>query len=426
MKNIYKKSILGIMGILLFGLAGCDKKNEEFPVEIKHDLKVSAESLRLKTGEENKTSIRILEGAGGYAVFSTNEEVALTTIEGNDLVITGIRQGTASAVLSDQAGNYLKIPIRIYLTDVLRTDKQEVQIKGLVGKRKKASVEILEGNGKYEVVSDNDQVKVSVDNDNPNIINIEAVISSEEIKSMISVTDDESKMMITINVTVTPTTEPFDENALSEITKDNRRRYSYDDEEVKSPWSGVPTLTQTIEKDKYVYSLKVRYTAIIIKFKGDMKVGEKAEAELYYQKDYNVPAIKEPVKLKIIKSEGGLIWATFSYEKDGNIHYGYFCDKMFDKEIKPLILEHYEVKISAKKGEEKTVKVKILSGSGEYDVYCDDSEAIIYVDELDGIISITGTFEEGDAETTTTVYVTDKFSKKEASIKVTLQPLEEE
>lgn len=425
MKNIYKKSILGIMGILLFGLAGCDKKNEEFPVEIKHDLKVSAESLRLKTGEENKTSIRILEGAGGYAVFSTNEEIALTTLEGNDLVITGIRQGTASAVLSDQAGNYLKIPIRIYLTDVLRTDKQEVQIKGLVGKRKKASIEILEGNGKYEVVSDNDQVKVSVDNDNPNIINIEAVISSEEIKSMISVTDDESKMVITINVTVTPTTEPFDENALSEITKDNRRRYSYDDEEVKSPWSGVPTLTQTIEKDKYVYSLKVRYTAIIIKFKGDMKVGEKAEAELYYQKDYNVPAIKEPVKLKIIKSEGGLIWATFSYEKDGNIHYGYFCDKMFDKEIKPLILEHYEVKISAKKGEEKTVKVKILSGSGEYDVYCDDSEAI-YVDELDGIISITGTFEEGDAETTTTVYVTDKFSKKEASIKVTLQPLEEE
>lgn len=425
MKNIYKKSILGIMSILLFGLAGCDKKNEELPVEIKHDLKVSAESLRLKTGEENKTSIRILEGAGGYAVFSTNEEVALTTIEGNDLVITGIRQGTASAVLSDQAGNYLKIPIRIYLTDVLRTDKQEVQIKGLVGKRKKASVEILEGNGKYEVVSDNDQVKVSVDNDNPNIINIEAVISSEEIKSMISVTDDESKMMITINVTVTPTTEPFDENALSEITKDNRRRYSYDDEEVKSPWSGVPTLTQTIEKDKYVYSLKVRYTAIIIKFKGDMKVGEKAEAELYYQKDYNVPAIKEPVKLKIIKSEGGLIWATFSYEKDGNIHYGYFCDKMFDKEIKPLILEHYEVKISAKKGEEKTVKVKILSGSGEYDVYCDDSEAI-YVDELDGVISITGTFEEGDAETTTTVHVTDKFSKKEASIKVTLQLLEEE
>lgn len=425
MKNIYKKSILGIMGILLFGLAGCDKKNEEFPVEIKHDLKVSAESLRLKTGEENKTSIRILEGAGGYAVFSTNEEIALTTLEGNDLVITGIRQGTASAVLSDQAGNYLKIPIRIYLTDVLRTDKQEVQIKGLVGKRKKASIEILEGNGKYEVVSDNDQVKVSVDNDNPNIINIEAVISSEEIKSMISVTDDESKMVITINVTVTPTTEPFDENALSEITKDNRRRYSYDDEEVKSPWSGVPTLTQTIEKDKYVYSLKVRYTAIIIKFKGDMKVGEKAEAELYYQKDYNVPAIKEPVKLKIIKSEGGLIWATFSYEKDGNIHYGYFCDKMFDKEIKPLILEHYEVKISAKKGEEKTVKVKILSGSGEYDVYCDDSEAI-YVDELDGVISITGTFEEGDAETTTTVYVTDKFSKKEASIKVTLQPLEEE
>lgn len=425
MKNIYKKSILGIMGILLFGLAGCDKKNEEFPVEIKHDLKVSAESLRLKTGEENKTSIRILEGAGGYAVFSTNEEIALTTLEGNDLVITGIRQGTASAVLSDQAGNYLKIPIRIYLTDVLRTDKQEVQIKGLVGKRKKASIEILEGNGKYEVVSDNDQVKVSVDNDNPNIINIEAVISSEEIKSMISVTDDESKMVITINVTVTPTTEPFDENALSEITKDNRRRYSYDDEEVKSPWSGVPTLTQTIEKDKYVYSLKVRYTAIIIKFKGDMKVGEKAEAELYYQKDYNVPAIKEPVKLKIIKSEGGLIWATFSYEKGGNIHYGYFCDKMFDKEIKPLILEHYEVKISAKKGEEKTVKVKILSGSGEYDVYCDDSEAI-YVDELDGIISITGTFEEGDAETTTTVYVTDKFSKKEASIKVTLQPLEEE
>lgn len=425
MKNIYKKSILGIMGILLFGLAGCDKKNEEFPVEIKHDLKVSAESLRLKTGEENKTSIRILEGAGGYAVFSTNEEIALTTLEGNDLVITGIRQGTASAVLSDQAGNYLKIPIRIYLTDVLRTDKQEVQIKGLVGKRKKASIEILEGNGKYEVVSDNDQVKVSVDNDNPNIINIEAVISSEEIKSMISVTDDESKMVIAINVTVTPTTEPFDENALSEITKDNRRRYSYDDEEVKSPWSGVPTLTQTIEKDKYVYSLKVRYTAIIIKFKGDMKVGEKAEAELYYQKDYNVPAIKEPVKLKIIKSEGGLIWATFSYEKDGNIHYGYFCDKMFDKEIKPLILEHYEVKISAKKGEEKTVKVKILSGSGEYDVYCDDSEAI-YVDELDGVISITGTFEEGDAETTTTVYVTDKFSKKEASIKVTLQPLEEE
>ncbi|MBR6432883.1 MAG: hypothetical protein IKS70_00570, partial [Bacteroides sp.] len=130
---------------------------------------------------------------------------------------------------------------------------------------------------------------------------------------------------------------------------------------------------------------------------------------------------KTPVDLEVIQNDGKKVWGIFSFQKNGIIHYGYFCDDVVNEANVALVLEEEMVEISDEQGESRAVEVNILSGSGKYKVESDD-EDIVQVSISDNVLLITGTIQEEEVDVTVTV--TDIKTGKVQIVVVKLVPEE--
>lgn len=415
--KLYKYLSISCIMLFSFGIAGCSDENEKERKEIASplpELKIKEDPIKVKIGTDNKVSIDILEGGGEYNVFSTNEDVVTAEIIDNKVSLEGKTIGEAALVLSDKNSKYLKFPVSVYLTDKIKFSQEEVEMKILAGHRKLIKVNISEGNGGYKAESDNRDIKVNVTGEGE--ITIEAIAKEESFSGSVTI-KDKAGFTASLPVKVAVTTNPFPEEFLAEIKADSKRRYFFDGESKDRDYS---TPIRKLEDGKYSYGWTYySMENLQISFKENLNVGEKTEAIYTYNTYYN--RIEEPVDLRIIQNDGENIWAIFSYKKDGMIHYGYFCDKVINKEVTNLKLETNMVTISGKKGEPKSVEVKILSGSGNYEAYSDYDG--IEVTESNGVLLITGIPQEEEIEAT--VAVEDKENNQEEEITVILKASEE-
>lgn len=417
--KLYKYLSISCIMLFLLAIAGCSDENEKERKEIVSplpELKIKEDPIKIKIGTENKISINILEGGGEYNVFSTNEDVVTAEIIDNKVSLEGKAIGEAVLVLSDKNSKYLKFPVSVYLTDKIKFSQEEVEMKILAGHRKSIKVNVSEGNGDYKAESDNQNVKAIVTKEGE--ITIEAIAKEESFSGSVTI-KDKAGFSASIPVKITVTTDPFPEELLAEIKADSKRRYFFDGESKDRDYS---TPIRKLEDGKYSYGWTYySMENLQISFKENLNVGEKTEAIYTYNTYYN--RIEEPVDLRIIQNDGENIWAIFSYKKDGMIHYGYFCDKVINKEVTKLKLEKNRVTISGKKGEPKSVEVKILSGSGSYDV--DSDNEVVEATESDGIILITGTPGEDEIEATIIIVDTENNDQEE-TINVILKASEDE
>ncbi|GAE14257.1 Hsp20/alpha crystallin family protein [Bacteroides pyogenes] len=415
--KLYKYLSISCIMLFSFGIAGCSDENEKERKEIASplpELKIKEDPIKVKIGTDNKVSIDILEGGGEYNVFSTNEDVVTAEIIDNKVSLEGKAIGEAALVLSDKNSKYLKFPVSVYLTDKIKFSQEEVEMKILAGHRKLIKVNISEGNGGYKAESDNRDIKVNVTGEGE--ITIEAIAKEESFSGSVTI-KDKAGFTASLPVKVAVTTNPFPEEFLAEIKADSKRRYFFDGES-KDRDNSTPV--RKLEDGQYSYGWTYySIYSLQISFKGDLSVGKKTEAIYAYSMYYN--PTEEAVDLEIIQNDGENIWAIFSYKKDGVIHYGYFCDKTIDKELIKLKLETNMVTISGKKGEPKSVEVKILSGSGNYEAYSDYDG--IEVTESNGVLLITGIPQEEEIEAT--VAVEDKENNQEEEITVILKASEE-
>lgn len=419
--KLYKYLSISCIMLFSFGIAGCSDENEKERKEIASplpELKIKEDPIKVKIGTDNKVSIDILEGGGEYNVFSTNEDVVTAEIIDNKVSLEGKTIGEAALVLSDKNSKYLKFPVSVYLTDKIKFSQEEVEMKILAGHRKLIKVNISEGNGGYKAESDNRDIKVNVTGEGE--ITIEAIAKEESFSGSVTI-KDKAGFTASLPVKVAVTTNPFPEEFLAEIKADSKRRYFFDGES-KDRDNSTPV--RKLEDGQYSYGWTYySMENLQISFKENLNVGEKTEAIYTYNTYYN--RIEEPVDLRIIQNDGENIWAIFSYKKDGMIHYGYFCDKVINKEVTNLKLEKNIVTISGKKGEPKSVKVKILSGSGSYEVEVDsENEEVVKATESNGLVLITGTPEEDEIEAT--IIIVDKENNQEETINVTLKASEDE
>ena len=81
-------------------------------------------------GEE--TSTKIINGGGNYKVINETPEIAVATINKDNINIKSFKQGFTAFILSDDADNYKRIVVKSMYTSIV-LDTNEISIKKLLG-----------------------------------------------------------------------------------------------------------------------------------------------------------------------------------------------------------------------------------------------------------------------------------------------------
>lgn len=241
-------------------------------------------------------------------------------ISGNTITLTGVEKGIAGVMISDAKGNYKHVTVKcMYKTMTL--DKNEVSVGMKLGHTDGiAKVTVTGGNGNYTAAVANDDVAVA--SVNGDVITIQGKKSGE---TTVTITDMMG-LRQTVKVKVETTTIPFTEDEKAEVLAltDNKMVFN-GQEALYVNYSGVYTVAQA---DGYVtmesyYSWYHSY-GFVMKFKGDLTVGKKAEGT-FKNNGWNGRLDLSDVDYEILKNDGKRIWGICSVIKNDYLYTGYFC-----------------------------------------------------------------------------------------------------
>lgn len=188
-----KKNIMNLAGALLSSailMFGC---SEDLPSY--SDLKVDKTEVFIQADGENPTAIvNITEGNGNYNVTVADENVATATLNGNQITLNGLNNGVTTVTITDWSKHSAVINVNVKEDFELTLDKTELVMTKAT---KPIEVNIIAGNGGYEVESSNGEV-VTVKLISEGKVQVTAVGNGS---ATIKVTDADGKTA-SINVTV--------------------------------------------------------------------------------------------------------------------------------------------------------------------------------------------------------------------------------
>ena len=199
----------------------CSDNDEPAPAPTTPELTLPEDALRVKIGAESRVSLEsvILDGAGEYTAYSLNPEVAdIETDENGSRWIAGYQNGMTSIVIADAAGQYKRMPVSVYTTDVLALSHTEYKFLtplGISASSSECKVEL--GNGGYKVESDNSKVVATI-NEETGVIKMTATSGKDNFVAVVTVSDC-TGISATINVTVEATFDPFTEAEIAEFAQ---------------------------------------------------------------------------------------------------------------------------------------------------------------------------------------------------------------
>lgn len=119
--------------LLASGFTACSNTPEVNPKDIateETELKLESDTLKVPVGEE--TSTKIINGGGNYKVINEAPEIAVATIDKDNINIKSFKQGFTAFILSDDADNYKRIVVKSMYTSIV-LDTNEISIKKLLG-----------------------------------------------------------------------------------------------------------------------------------------------------------------------------------------------------------------------------------------------------------------------------------------------------
>jgi len=316
-----------ILAVLLpVGFVGCSDDDDTLPAPPSQEIPgfvLENESIRVKIGTENKTTINVKEGGGDYGAFVLDESIATAEVENGIVKIEGLKNGVTSLIISDKYSRYRKIPVSVYTTEKLQLSDDNLNLVTRLGSSGKLTASVVLGNGGYEIISDNESVTPAINEDGE--ITLTAISKKADFIAEITVTDC-TNLVATINVTVKASLVPFTDEELDEITSNDSKRYSYNGSKVDSSYYTYFNDITSEGKNRYGWDYYNFYWYYVI-FAGDKNVGIKADATFQYK--YSGININIPVNFEIIKNDGTNIWGIFHYIDEGaeKLNSGYFCDK---------------------------------------------------------------------------------------------------
>lgn len=325
MKTIQKLLLVTFI-LLPIGFVGCsDDDQDGITPEPISKLEIEQESLKVKIGSENKTTINIKQGSGEYNAFSLNPDVAQVTIENSEIQIEGLKNGRTEVIVSDKDGSYRKLPVSVYTADALELDKESLEFITKIGYSDEATINVTKGNGGYSIASDNKAITTSITKEG--VITIAGTSQLKEINAIITVTDC-SGFTAHINVRFSGTTVPYNDTEIEKIKEADATCYYINENNTLNYSSFIPT--QTVDENgrrMYGWKYSSSYYYYRLYFDGGVEPGVKTNAVLSC-KTYNpiYTYTDEPVTVEIIKNNGTRIWAIYSFINNGKLVYGYFID----------------------------------------------------------------------------------------------------
>lgn len=152
-----KRNILHLAGALLSSailMFGC---SEDIPTY--NELTVDKTEVFIQADGENPTAtVNITEGNDNYKISVADENIATATIDGARIIINGLKNGTTTATVIDWTKHSTVITIKVKEDFELKLDKEEVTLFLDEESQKTTLVNIISGNGDYQVESSNDEV----------------------------------------------------------------------------------------------------------------------------------------------------------------------------------------------------------------------------------------------------------------------------
>lgn len=311
MKNKYINLLWILITSITLGFISCSSDEDSIVIEKAPELNLD-NIVRINVG--STMSIPIIEGSGQYKVFSLNEAIAEAELVDSNIIINAISNGKTSLVISDKSSQYKQVTV-ISLYDEIVLDTTNLDFKKRLGHDGTQTITVLKGNGSYVAKSDNEEIATASVNQN------KIVVKAFKEGSVNIKIKDAFDIETVASVVVTETTDPYGQEELDEILKDDERRYVFQNKQDIYWYAHF----NTFENDMNKYGWYNWGDYLYIYFPGNKEVGVKEGSLLSYAV-YGPVYTDEPINFEIIKNDGKKIWAIFSFIKDDKLEYGYFVD----------------------------------------------------------------------------------------------------
>ncbi|MBV7441109.1 Ig-like domain-containing protein [Weeksellaceae bacterium TAE3-ERU29] len=181
MKNILKYS--SILGFLFLFLTSCGSDDTKPSVP---EIQGIENAVKIVAGESK--SYKLTGGDGNFTAQSQNENIATATVDGKDLIITGVAEGKTNVTI--KAGSKIKV-VEVTIEKKPAIDITGVQEMSYLLQGDTKSFTLMGGDGKFAATSQNTQVAtVSVDGETLVITGVSAgktqitITSGDKTKTM--------------------------------------------------------------------------------------------------------------------------------------------------------------------------------------------------------------------------------------------------
>ncbi|WP_143470458.1 hypothetical protein [Labilibaculum filiforme] len=319
MKLLNKLLFLLIM-VLPLGFTSCDDNDDDndiLPTEEVPELVLEKSTVDIEVA--NISNVNITQGGGEYHAFSSNPDVVSVILEDNILKLSALKRGRTSIVISDKNSQYKELSV-VAFYNTLSIENSEINVEIPLGHSKTMRIPITQGNGDYKVNTESEIVSASIENDSEIVI-----VANKEGKATITLTDSYG-LSLSIPVTISTTTIPYNTAELEEIMANEESRYIYNTKDMHEYYlsevsTNVDGTTMIGLDSSYGYYYKVY-------FSGDKSPGVKANGRLDIWLYFAQIKLNESVSVEIIKNDGTKVWGVYSYIRDEKLNFGHFCQSI--------------------------------------------------------------------------------------------------
>lgn len=176
--------------ILMFGCSEDIPSYSELTID-KTEVFIQAD------GDNPFAEVNITNGNGNYKLTVADDNIATATLDGNRIMINGLKNGTTTATVMDWSKHSATFTIKVKEDFELKLDKEELVM--FLGENDTELVTIVSGNGSYQVESSNNEVATAeIDKDG----NIVVTAVSSDFCNIIVTDADGNKTTLKVRVCV--------------------------------------------------------------------------------------------------------------------------------------------------------------------------------------------------------------------------------
>lgn len=304
--------------VLAFGFTACSDDDDESviptpPKVEKSNIAFDADTVIVNVHET--ATFNITDGAGDYKVINENPDIAQGTVNSTTVTVTSQSKGITGLIISDATGSYKRIIVKS-MYNKMAMNKESITIGMKLGHNDGIGfATVLEGNGGYKAVSENDDIAKVSDIRGDSTIVVQGV---SEGTTNITVTDMMG-LTQTFKVTVEVTTVPYTDEEKAEILKITEDVIKFNGQ--TTYWGTFTADVNGSPKIEYRY---YSYDIQKIYFDGDFSVGKKKNGKFTTESSWDDGEVWDNVDVEILKNDGSRIHGILSVVKDGYLSYGYF------------------------------------------------------------------------------------------------------